>query len=89
LLQEINLMPSDCDLWLEIFMREYLDWINQIEHHYEYVVHDAAYDSPETTPQYEHIQNYAPVQSPDPTMSKHPMSPYNMAMSPNNMPPLQ
>lgn len=80
---------TDCDLWLEIFMREYLDWINQIEHHYEYVVHDAAYDSPETTPQYEHIQNYAPVQSPDPTMSKHPMSPYNMAMSPNNMPPLQ
>ena len=74
-------------------MREYLDWINQIEHHYEYVVHDAAYDSPETTPQYDQIQNYAPVQSPDPTlqpvqspMSQHPMSPYNMAMSPNNLP---
>lgn len=31
-------------------MCEYVDWINQIENHYEYVLHDSRFDQPETTP---------------------------------------
>jgi len=41
---------TDCDVWLEIQMCEYVDWINQIENHYEYVLHDSRFDQPETTP---------------------------------------
>jgi hypothetical protein len=42
---------TDCDVWLEIQMREYLDWIRKLENHYEYVLHDSRFNQPETTPQ--------------------------------------
>lgn len=47
---EIFNKALDCDVWLEIQMCEYVDWINQIENHYEYVLHDSRFDQPETTP---------------------------------------
>ena len=46
---------TECDAWLEIQMREYLDWINQIESHYEYVLHDSRFDKP---PENQEFQQY-------------------------------